>query len=237
MLDRIRVWWHPPKLHQEEEQGRERKVSWLELFYDLVFVVVVARLSHYLGHHLDLPGVLAYLFLFVPMCWVWISGAIYNDRFETYDVFYRLMVFLQIMAASSMAVFIEGGLDKNADAFAYSYVACRVLIIFMWWRAGRHSPQGRPLAYRYSLGFSVGAGLWLLSIFVDNPLSIWLKALGLLVDLAMPFTTQAIQRNLPRLSSGKLTERFGLFVIIVLGESLLGVITGLAEVKNIRPLS
>lgn len=230
-MDRIRVWWHPPKLHEEEDQGRERKVSWLELFYDLVFVVIIARLSHYLGHHLDWAGVVGFFFLFVPVYWVWIGGTIYNDRFETYDVSYRVFVFLQLLAISSMAVFIEGGLDKFANAFAWSYVAARLIIIVLWWRGGRHNPVARPLTNRFVLGFSISAGLWALSTFVDNPLSFTLKGIGLAIDVLTPLTSIAIQKRLPRLSTGKMTERFGLFVIIVLGESLLGVINGFADAE------
>jgi low temperature requirement protein LtrA len=231
-LDRIRVWWHAPKLHQEEEQGRERKVSWLELFYDLVFVVIIARLSHYLGHHLDWSGAVGFFFLFVPVYWVWIGGTIYNDRFETYDVSYRTFVFLQLLAVSSMAVFIEGGLGKTAAAFAWSYVAARLIIVVLWWRGGRHNPVARPLTHRFVLGFSTSAGLWALSTLVENPLSLALKGIGLAIDVLTPLTSIAIQQRLPRLSTGKMTERFGLFVIIVLGESLLGVINGFADAET-----
>ncbi|MDX2005008.1 MAG: low temperature requirement protein A [Meiothermus sp.] len=232
-MNNFRVWWQAPKLHQETE-GHERKVSWLELFYDLVFVVIIARLAHYLGYHLEASGVLEYLFLFLPVFWVWVGGTIYNDRFETHDVSYRFFVFLQILAASSMAVFIEGGLDKSADAFAWSYVAARLIIIAMWWRGGRHNPIARPLTNRFVAGFSIGAGLWVLSIFVEGPLSLALKLLGLAVDLITPATTLRIQKNLPRLSTAKITERFGLFAIIVLGEGLLGVINGFTDAKTIN---
>jgi low temperature requirement protein LtrA len=196
-------------------------------------VVIISRLSHYLGHHLDGPGVFNYLFLFVPVYWVWIGGTIYNDRFETHDVSYRMFVFLQLLAVASMAVFIEGGLDKTADAFALSYAAARAVIILMWWRAGRYSPVARPLTQRFVTGFSISAALWVLSTLVDDPLSFALKGLGLAIDLLTPLSSIEIQKRLPRLSAGKITERFGLFVIIVLGESLLGVINGFADADGL----
>jgi low temperature requirement protein LtrA len=234
VLERIRVWWHPPKLH---EGGGERRVSWLELFYDLVFVVIIARLAHYIGYHLDVDGVLTYLFLFLPVFWVWIGGTIYNDRFETYDVSYRFFIFLQILAAASMAVFIEGGLDKTADAFAWSYVAARLIIIVMWWRGGRHNPVARPLTQRFITGFSISVALWVLSTYLDGPLSVALKVLGLLIDVLTPISSLPIQQRLPRLSSSKITERLGLFVIIVLGEGLLSVINGFAEAEGHSPIT
>jgi low temperature requirement protein LtrA len=229
MLKSFRLWWHKPELHTDEEQGRERRVSWLELFYDLVFVVMIARLSHYLAYHLEPRGVLSYILLFIPVWWVWISGTIYNDRFETYDVSYRTLVFLQILTVGAMSIFIEGGTGKQADAFAWSYVAARVLIVLMWWRGGRHNPVIRPVTNRYIAGFGTSIVLWTISTFIEGPLSFILKGLGLLIDLLTPIFTLSHQSKLPRLSSSKLGERFGLFVIIVLGESMVGVLNGIAE--------
>lgn len=216
-------------MHTDEEQGRERKVSWLELFYDLVFVVTIARLSHYLSHHLEPQSVPSYIFLFIPVWWVWISGTIYNDRFETYDVSYRTLVFLQILTVGAMSIFIEGGTGESAAAFAFSYVAARVLIVLMWWRGGRHNPVIRPVTNRYITGFSISIALWTMSTFVEGSLSFVLKGLGLLIDLLTPIFTLPYQSKLPRFSSSKLGERFGLFVIIVLGESMVGVLNGIAD--------
>lgn len=203
-MTNFRLWWHRPELHADEEQGRERKVSWLELFYDLVFVVVIARLSHYLAYHIGLEGTLSYILLFIPVWWVWISGTIYNDRFETYDVSYRTIVFLQILVVGAMSIFIEGGTGEQADAFAWSYVAARVLIVLMWWRGGRHNPVARPVTNRYVTGFSISIVLWLLSTFVEGPLSFALKGLGLVIDLITPIFTLPHQSKLPRFSNSKL---------------------------------
>jgi low temperature requirement protein LtrA len=233
----FRLWWHKPELHTDEEQGRERRVSWLELFYDLVFVVMIARLSHYLAYHVGLEGTLSYLLLFIPVWWVWISGTIYNDRFETYDVSYRLIVFLQILVVGAMSIFIEGGTGKHADAFAWSYAAARLLIVLMWWRGGRHNPSARPVTNRYVTGFSVSIVLWVISTFVEGPLSFALKGLGLLVDLITPIFTLPQQSKLPRFSNSKLGERFGLFMIIVLGESIVGVLNGITENEALDWLS
>ncbi len=233
MWDQIRVWWHAPKLRTESEEGRERRVSWLELFYDLIFVVMIARLSHYLSYHPTFEGALTFALLFIPVWWVWIGGTIYNDRFETYDISYRVLVFLQILVVGAMSIFVEGGLDKYADPFAFTYVAARVLLVFMWLRAGRHNPVVRPVTDRYITGFSISIVLWITSTFVEGSLSIFLKGLGLFVDLITPTFTIPYQRLLPRFSS-KLTERYGLFMIIVLGESMVGVLNGVNQNESLE---
>jgi low temperature requirement protein LtrA len=56
-----RQWWEKPRLRTDEEEERERRVGWLELFYDLVFVVVVAELSHSLSEHVSLEGVTGFI--------------------------------------------------------------------------------------------------------------------------------------------------------------------------------
>ncbi len=48
-----RSWWQKPTLRTDEDEGRDRKVGWLELFFDLYFVVVIAELGHYLSGHVS----------------------------------------------------------------------------------------------------------------------------------------------------------------------------------------
>lgn len=224
--------WHKPQLRGDGEE--ERKVSWLELFYDLVFVVVIARLAHHLAAHPDASGALEFAVLFIPVWWIWIGGTFYNERFETLDLSYRIFTFLQMLVVAGMAVFVEYGLTKTALGFTLSYVAARGLTTFMFWRAGLHNPVARPLTERYTLGFSASLVLWVISAFVPGPLGLALKVAGLALEMGVSLSARNIQSKLPRFSSSKLPERFGLFVIIVLGESIVGVVNGLADAEQLE---
>ena len=64
--------WQRSKLRTDEEQGLEQNVTWLELFYDLVFVVVIAELTHTLSEDINLVSLGTFTFLFAPIWWVWI---------------------------------------------------------------------------------------------------------------------------------------------------------------------
>ncbi len=225
-LSMRRVWWERPRLRVGEED--ERRVSWLELFFDLVFVVIVSQLAHILAQHVSWDGLATYSLLFVAAWWTWIGGTFYNERFETHDISYRLFVFLQILAVAGMAVFAHDGTGKLSEEFALSYIAARVLIVILWARGGWHNPLFRPVSNRYVAGFVVSIVLWSLSILVSPPLRFALWAVGLTFDLVTPMTTLHLQSRLPRSRHSKLPERFGLFVIIVLGEAMVGVISGLA---------
>ncbi|MEA2575284.1 MAG: hypothetical protein QOH93_2582 [Chloroflexia bacterium] len=221
--------WQRPHLRDDESELREHRTTWLELFYDLVFVVVVAQLAHELATNVTWNGVLAFLLLFIPVWWVWIGATFYNDRFDTDDIGQRAYTFLQILAVAALALNIHDGIGKASQGFALAYAAARLLIIFMWVRGGFYNPVARPLTNRYAAGFSVSLALWVLSIFVDPPWRFMLWGIGLLFDLLTPLGTLHIQRRLPSYSTSHLPERFGLFTIIVLGESVAGTVRGAAE--------
>ena len=220
--------WERPTLRTDEDHHIERKVSWLELFYDLVFVVVIAQLAHDLATHLDSAGLRAFVLLFLPAWWMWVSGTVYNERFETHDLSYRLLVFLQMLVVSALAIFAHGAFGETSAGFALSYAAGRALVVFMWARAGRYNRQARPVTTRYVLGFSLSILLWATSVFVPAPLRFIIWGIGLAIDIATPLLTIRQQRRLPRYSASKLPERMGLFVLIVLGESIVSVVTGLS---------
>ncbi|GAB4408510.1 MAG: low temperature requirement protein A [Anaerolineae bacterium] len=223
-----RQWWAKPRLRTDEEEDRERRVGWLELFFDLVFVVVVAELSHSLAEHISLAGVIGFILLFIPVWWIWIGGTFYNERFETNDVSNRVFVFLQMLPVAALAVFAHDALGETSTGFALAYAAGRVIIITLWLRGGWHDQRFRPVSNRYAIGFGLSFLLFVTSVFVPPPVRFWLWGLGLLIDLVTPMTTLHIQARLPRFSTSRLPERLGLFVIIVLGETLVGVVRGVA---------
>ena len=153
MRQNFRRWWSKPALHPPEDTAR--RVTSLELFYDLVFVVVISRLAHHLGAHPDAGGLRDFALLFVPVWWVWVSGTYYNERFETYDLSFRAFVFLQMLAVAAMAATAEASTGRTAPGFALAYALARLVLTLLWWRAGRHNPQVRPVTNLYVAGFSV----------------------------------------------------------------------------------
>ena len=110
--ENIRLWWHRPVMH---DPMVERKVSWLELFYDLVFVVAIAELAHSLAAHPELKGILTFVFLFLPVWFSWTNGTYYHDIFETYDISIRLFVLLQMLAVQNFGIFqASSGLSDSS---------------------------------------------------------------------------------------------------------------------------
>lgn len=223
------TWWVRPQLRTDEDEDRERKVGWLELFFDLVFVVVVAEIAHELAAHVGWTGLAGFVVLFVPAWWLWIGMTFYTERFETNDVSNRLFTFLYMAPVAALAVFVHDGLGETSAAFALTYATTRVLLIFLWLRGGYHDARARPMTNRLAIGFSLSVALFVASVWVEPPtrFALWAVALG--IDLVTPFFTLKHQKSLPRFSTSRLPERFGLFTIIVLGETVVGVVAGLAE--------
>src|SRR5919106_847068 len=236
MLERIRFrrWWQPP--HPASQHPEERRITFLELFYDLVYVVIIAELSHALSGNISLAGVGIFIFLFIIVWWAWFNGAMYHDLHGNNDIRTRVFTFLQMITVAAMAVFAHNAIGEGSVGFALAYASFHLILTWLWWRTGVYDSHHRPLSLPYSRTFLVTSILFLVSIGMPAPWRFVLWALALLVDLAMlslvlTNRNTAIQEEMSRivLISPSVVERFGLFTIIVLGEVIVGVVSGVAE--------
>ncbi|MFQ5947570.1 MAG: low temperature requirement protein A [Acidimicrobiia bacterium] len=225
----------PPRLRTTETATEHRSATWLELFYDLVFVVAVAALGHRLLVNVSWTGFLSFVGLFIPLWWAWAGFTFYADRYDTDDLGQRVLAVAQMVAIALMAVSISGDVADSTAAFALAYVGSRSILILMYLRARRHVPETRDLVTGYIKGFGAGAGFWLASILVPPPGRFVLWGVGLTISFATPYLVRKLQAKAP-LSESHLPERFGLFTILVLGESIAAVVAGLShEDWELRP--
>lgn len=224
-------WLQPPQLRiGEGSEEQERHATWLELFYDLVFVVAISQLAHNLHDHVSILGFFGFVVLFIPVWWAWIGTTFYANRFDSDDIGHRLLTGLQMVAIAALAINVHHGLGESSAGFALAYAAGRILLVIEYLRAAKHITAARPLATRYAQGFAIAAILWLVSAFVPIEWRFGFWALGLIVDFATPLTASKLAIGLPP-HAGHLPERFGLFTIIVLGEAIIAVVDGVAEQK------
>jgi low temperature requirement protein LtrA len=208
---------------------KEHHVTWLENFYDLIVAIIVFQLSRELNLDVSAYGFLSFVALFIPVVWSWVGVTFYSTRFETDDLAHRLLMLLQIGMAALMAVSVPDGLGKNSVWFALSYALMRTILVIEYLRTRRNVPAARQLTTRYSIGFSIAAGIWFASIFVPTPIRLIFWIIGLAVDIGTPllFARQLSVQFAPHIHH--LPERFGSFTIIVLGISILGVVDGIAD--------
>lgn len=225
----MKPWLQAPRLLVgETADDQPRHATWLELFYDLVFVVAISQLAHKLSADVSVNGFLSFVVLFVPLWWVWIGTTFYANRFDTDDLVRRVLMGLQMLAVAALAVNVHHGLDESSGSFALAYVVSRFMLVLEYLWAGWHIPKARGLTTRYAMGFSLGASLWLISAFVPLPFRFFLWIIGLAIDFITPMTAKAMLQQFPP-HPEHLPERFGLFTIIVLGEAIIAVVNGVSE--------
>ena len=224
-----RAIFQPPRLRREECEDGERSATWLELFFDLIFVVAIAQLAHNFHEDFSVRGLLKLGILFVPVWWCWIGATFYDTRFDNDGLVDRLITLMQMAIAASLAANIHHGLDSSSVGFALSYVAFRGVLICQYLHAGYHVPQARPLTNWFAIGFTISVLFWVSSIFVPLPWRFVLWGLGLIIDFGTPLTAgQRVVKVPPNMAHT--TERIGLFTIIVLGESIVAVVKGVSEI-------
>lgn len=229
----INRWFQPPSLHSPAH-GVEKKASWLELFYDLIYVAAFIQLGNQLSGDMSAAGVLGFAGLFLPLWLTWTAFTFYANRFDTDDAVHRGLVFLQMFGLGAMAVCIEEVFVGETTRFTAAYLLVRVLLVAMYGRVWRHDKAAGEMARRYTLGFGLGACIWaaalVTSVLSDSVWVFGLWALGMLVDFVVPLTPRARElalRHPPDILH--MSERYGILTIIVLGESfvkMLGEIAG-----------
>ena len=143
--------WQKPRLRTDEDNQLHRKVTWLELFFDLVFVVAIAQIAHHLSAHITASGVQDFFLLFLPIWWLWLGITYYHERFETEGLENRLFTFLFMVCVAGLAIFAHAGLRESFTGFALSYAAGRALLVFLWIRAGIHDPRARGFTTQVSI--------------------------------------------------------------------------------------
>ena len=218
----------PPQLRLPSQSGN-RHATWLELFYDLVFAVAVSALGSRLSANVSPLHLVQFVALFIPVWWAWCGHTVYDTRFDTDDLFQRLATFGMMLAASGMAIFIPQAFEGKAALFAASFVIARACLLILYMRARHYVPEAHAITDLYLKGFGIGIGLWTISIVIPSPFCYILWAIGLAVDLATPwFGMRNVLRPAP-LDTTHLPERFASFTIIVLGEIVFVIITGVAE--------
>lgn len=203
-----------------------RKVTWLELFFDLAFVAAVAKVGMPLADEYSLPGLLRYAFLFLLIWWAWSGHSTFSTRFDTDDAIQRGLTLVQIFIVAVMAVNAKDALDSRSSAgFAAAYAILRLMLVAQYVRA-RRIPESRALTTAYAAGFGLAAICWLVSSVLPVPARYWLWAAALAIDIGTPLATAHLAVHAPP-DAAHLPERYGLFTIILLGESLVAVMHGM----------
>lgn len=219
----------PPVL-RTAERAQERRATWTELFFDLVFVVAVSRINQILAGDQSRAGVLWFLGVFIAVTWSWNNFVMYAERFDTDDVVHRLAKAAAMFAVAAVAFAAPEARGPGAVELAVGYLALRLVLVGLYVRAWRHIPEVRGATTVYVAGFGLGAACWAVSLALPSDARPVLWVIGGAIELLTPllgwprFGEAAIDEK-------HLEERSGQFTLIVLGEAVAATVGALTDIR------
>lgn len=204
------------------------RVTYVELFFDLVFVFAVTQLSHLLIAHLDLAGAVHAILLLLAVWWAWIDTSWVTNWLDPQRPAVRLLLFALMFVGLMLSASIPGAFQAQALLFALAYAAIQIGRSAFMLVALRHDDRRNFRNFQRIFAWHLLIGLlWIAGALVEGEgrLTLWIGAVAL--ECAAPFAGFAVP-GLGRsttadwnVDGGHLAERCALFVIIALGESIL----------------
>ena len=214
------TWWRQMPARDYREQHRASTP--LELFFDLCFVVAVAAASTKLEHALvedhAVSGVVSYLSVFFAIWWAWMNFTWFASAYDSDDIPYRLLTFVQIAGVLVLAAGVPRAFDGDFTVVTIGYTVMRLALVVLWLRAAASDPVNRVRNTRVAVGTALCQVGWLAALLVPDPTHRGVFALLIVAEIAVPVL--AGQGATPW-HPGHIAERFSLFTLIVLGETVL----------------
>jgi low temperature requirement protein LtrA len=214
---------------QRDPNEAHRAATPLELFFDLTFVAAVAQAGSGLEQGLiggDARRVLiVYPLVFFAIWWGWMNFTWFASAYDVDDVPYRVAVLVQMTGVLILAAGTTRALEHwNFDLMVLGYVVLRLAMVSLWLRAAFADPSGRRCALRYAVGITIVQVGWTLTLLL--PLAARAPVFVILVagELSVPIVAETAGRT--SWHPGHIAERYGLFTIIVLGETVLAASAG-----------
>ena len=196
----------------------------LELFFDLCFVVAVAQAGGQLAHALAeghvgsaLPH---YLFVFFGVWWAWVNFTWFASAYDTDDIPYRLATLVQIAGALIFAAGVPRMFEGHYAVGVLGYVVMRTVMVTQWLRVAGSCEAGpeRTMALRYATGVACVQVLWVVMLLVPHDVQTWLPLVLVPCELAVPAIAERSYES--TWHPEHIAERYGLFTLIVLGETV-----------------
>jgi len=212
------------------------RVTYVELFFDLVFVFAVTQISHTLLAHFTLLGALQVTLLFLAVWWVWVFTSWITNWLNPEKTPVRLLLFAMMLGGLVLSTSIPAAFEARGLWFAIAYAAMQVgKTIFLWISTPPSRPRTRMNAIRIAAWLSLSAIFWIAGGVMDGQSRLVLWAIALVIEYISP----AVRFWLPRygassvadwmIEGGHMAERCALFIIIALGESIVVIGATFAE--------
>ena len=233
---RFKRWfWRPPRAHGEVDA--DRQVSVLELFYDLVYVAVLGQAAHQLAEHVSVRGVAEFAVVFALIWIAWINGSLYLELHGREDGRTRSIVFVQMGRLGLLAVFTAEAAGAGGRGVAMVYAPYQVVQTWLWYSVWRQDRRDHTEFLALAGGYVAGMGLSATVIGASallpaTPRLVVWAVLVVAWIVGITLAARTSRAGLGLTPTDSLVERFGLFIIIVLGEVVIGVVDGLSAAER-----
>ncbi|MFI6687950.1 low temperature requirement protein A [Streptomyces sp. NPDC050485] len=214
-----------PRMTARSRHEAHRASTPLELFFDLCFVVAVAqagaRLVHALAEGHVGAGLAGYAAVFFAIWWAWMNFTWFASAYDTDDALYRVVTLVQITGVLILAAGVPRAFDSNDFTISViGYVVMRLAMTSQWLRAATTCPDPaeRQVCLRYAAGIVVCQLGWVGMLFVPESARAWVFPLLALAELSVPMIAE--RRHSTSWHPHHIAERYGLFTLIVLGETV-----------------
>jgi low temperature requirement protein LtrA len=206
-----------------------RVSSPLELLFDLTFVVAISQVAEELAKSINaghpLQGIIPFVMVFFAIWWAWLNFTWFASAYDSDDVPYRLLVLLQMGGALVLAAGVPAAFEHQSFfGITLGYFIMRIGLVSLWVRAAIENPDGRLTASRYAVGVTVIQLLWLSRLLLptdaaDQWWTVYLAFVVLVVlEALVPYWAE--RTGMTTWHPHHIAERYGLFTIILLGETI-----------------
>ncbi|MFJ9410550.1 low temperature requirement protein A [Streptomyces sp. NPDC101393] len=213
----------PLLMRERPRTERHRAATPLELFFDLCFVVAIAQAGRQLVHDVAEGhpghGVPGFLMIFFGIWWAWVNFTWFASAYDNDDALFRVITLVQMAGVLILAAGIPRAFDGDFTVTWFGYVVMRLALVTQWLRAayGSHGPERRT-ALRYALGVTVCQVGWLGLVLLPDGDIPWVFLVVGLLELSVPALAERERQT--SWHPHHIAERYGLFTIIVLGETI-----------------
>jgi low temperature requirement protein LtrA len=210
----------------DRAQPAEQRVTPLELFFDLVFVFAITRVTSLMAHDLSWTTIAQGLLVLAALWWGWAAYAWLTNHVAGEDFRARLVVFVAMAAMVLVALAVPGAFGDHALLFALAYFVMRMAHLGLYWVASAEEPEVHVAVARLLPSGIAGPLLLIAAAFTDGALqaALWIAALA--IDYGGPLVTGVAGY---RVHPAHFAERFSLIVIIALGESIVAIGVGAGD--------
>ena len=218
-----------PLVEEPTEAEEERKTSYIELFFDLVFVFAFTQVTALILEDTSVEGFLRSALVLAMVWWAWSAYAWMTDAIDVENSVTRLIMFAAMAAGFFMALSVPDAFQDEAAWFAVAYFVARVLHTTLYAWGVRQDPGYLAAVIRLAPWFLVAALVALIGGFVDPDYRAWIWLASLAIDAVGTLT---VGRREWRISPSHFAERFALIVIIALGESIVAIGIGTSDLER-----